>query len=310
MDKILEALAKLLPEDKVGSVSKAIEEYLSEAKKELEAEFNEKLQEAYAELSEELKQSEQTAEEGYQQAYGMIQHLRQMLETQKAEFDSALEEGYEEAYQMLQAEKGKNENVTSDLYEEYDKKLAEMKEYMIEKIDQFLQYKGQEIYEQARRDVMNDPRMAEHKVTLDRIVGLCTDYITDEDYALATSSKLEEANKAVEDLRGKLRLLEAKNIRVATENTKLTEAVRDLNEQVAASKATQLNENRKAKVSKAENVQGSGKKVMDPKRTEVISEHVGDTPAKGTDVDTTLVESINPDDLHQMQVLSGVKNNR
>ena len=305
MDKIVEALAKLLPEDKVKDVTKAVSEYLAEAKEELEKEYNEKLQDAYAELSEEVKQNEQVAEEGYQQAHGIIQDLRQRLELQRAEFDSALEEGYEEAYQMLQAEKGKNDNVTSELYEEYDKKLAEMKDYMIDKVDQFLQYKGKEIYEQAKRDVANDPRMVEHKVTLDKIMQLCSDYLTDEDYAVATSGRLEEASKAIEELRGKVRLLEAKNIRVATENNKLTEQLREAAQVITESKNATITESQKARQEKAKNVQGSGKRVTSG--TEVIAEHNTSTEPKDKEVDTTLVEHIDPADLHSMQVLSGLK---
>lgn len=306
MDKILEALKTLLPEDKVQNVTEAIGEYLSEAKAELEKEYNDKLQEAYAELSNEVKQNEQIAEEGYQQASGIIQDLRQRLETQRAEFDAALEEGYEEAYQMLQAEKGKVDSSTSELYEEYDKKLAEMKEYMIDKVDQFLQYKGKEIYEQARRDISNDPRMVEHKVTLDKIIQLCGNYLTDEDYATAISGRIEESNKAIEELRGKVRLLEAKNIRVATENNKLTEQLREASQVITESKQQVVTEGRKAREEKARNVQGSGKRVTD--RVEVVAEHnENSTETKNKDVDTTLVESINPNDLHSMQVLSGLK---
>ncbi len=305
MDKIVEALMKLLPEDKVQDVTEAISGYLAEAKDALEKEYNEKLQDAYAELSEEVKQNEQTAEEGYQQARGIIQDLRQRLELQRAEFDAALEEGYEEAFQMLQAEKGKTDSSTAELYEEYDKKLAEMKEYMIDKVDQFLQYKGKEIYEQAKRDVVNDPRMVEHKVTLDKIVQLCGDYLTDEDYALAISGKLEESNKAMEDLRGKVRLLEAKNIRVATENNKLTEQLREAAQVITESKDKVVAEGRKAREEKAKNVQGSGKKITEG--VEVIAEHNTSPGTKDETVDTTLVESIDPDVLHSMQVLSGLK---
>jgi len=303
MDKIVETLSKLVPQDKVKDFTAAVGEYLSEARQEIEAEFNTKLQEAYADLSKELKESEKVAYEGYNQAGSIIQELRQRLETQRNEFETALEEGYEEAFQMLQAEKGKNGNIESELYEEYDKKLAEMKDYMVEKIDQFLQLKGQEIYEQARRDIVNDPRMVEHKVALDNIVKICGSYITDEDYALATSSRLEESNKCVQDLQGKVRLLEAKNIRVSTDNNKLNEQVRQMNHVLTESKKSLVTEERKEKIKKGEKVQGSGNKVTD----RIIAEF--SEPAKKSEAkeaDMALVESIDPDFLRQMQVLSGI----
>lgn len=304
MDKILEALKQLLPADKADDVTKAIREHLVEAKNELENEYNEKLQEAYAELSEQVKQNEMIAEQGYQQAHGIIQDLRQRLEMQRSEFDAALEEGYEEAYQMLQSEKGKNENQDAVMYEEYDKKLAEMKEYMIDKVDQFLQYKGQEIYEQAKRDVINDPRMVEHKVTLDKIVGLCENYISDEDFAVATNNKLEEATKVVEDLRGKVRLLEAKSIRVATENNKLTEQLRQAANMITESKQTVIKEERKAREEKAKNVQGRGSVVTEG--TRVIPEYHNATAEPKNQEDNTFVESMDPEALIDMQKLAGV----
>lgn len=225
MDKITEALKKLLPESEINEVAAAVKEMLEQAKAGLETEYNQKLEEAYAELTSELSTAEKTAEKGYEEAYAIIGDLRNRLELQGEEYKSALEEGYEEAYQMLKTERDKNQQLEVEMYEEYDKKLAEMKEYIVDKVDQFLQFKGQEIYEQAKRDVLNDPRMAEHKVTLDKIIDLTSNYLSDEDFAAVSSSKLDEVNKSVEEMKGQLRIMEARNIRLSTENTKLNEAV-------------------------------------------------------------------------------------
>ena len=159
MDKIVEALKNLLPENEVNEVANAVGEILEQAKEKLEAEYNQKLEEAYAELTGELAEAEKIAEQGYEEAYAIIGDLRNRLEIQGQEYKDALEEGYEEAYQMLKAERAKNENLEVEMYEEYDQKLAEMKEYIVDKVDQFLQLKGHEIYEQARRDVLADPRL-------------------------------------------------------------------------------------------------------------------------------------------------------
>jgi F0F1-type ATP synthase membrane subunit b/b' len=304
MDKILEALSKLLPEDQVEDVTSAVNGMLDEAKAEIEAEFNTKLEEAYAELSDELKDAESTAETGYQEAWAIISDLRGRLDTQRGEFETALEEGYEEAYQMLLGERGKNEELEGSLYEEYESKLGSMREYFIDKIDEFLTHKGQELYEQARRDVLSDPRMVEHKCTLDRVVETVSEYISDEDFALATTSKIDEVNRANEHLQSKVRMLEAKNIRVSTENNKLNESLRqagDLlreHEEVAAS--TEKNE----RIEKAGTVTGRGKQVTDD--VEVIAEHQADT--ESDEGDGALVESlVDEGTLHQMQVLSGIK---
>ena len=141
----MEAIKKLLPESDVKEVSSAINEMLNQATLDLEKEYNEKLEEAYTELSGELSNSEKTAEQGYEEAYAIIADLRNRLDIQGEEYKNALEEGYEEAYQMLKSERSKNGNIEVELYEEYDKKLQEMKEYIVDKVDQFLQAKGQEI---------------------------------------------------------------------------------------------------------------------------------------------------------------------
>jgi hypothetical protein len=296
MDKIVEALKRLLPETEVGEVAGAVREMLEQAKSELEAEYNSKLEEAYSELSSELSQAEKTAEQGYQEAYSIIGELRNRLDLQGEEYKQALEEGYEEAYQMLKGERDKNNTVEVEMYEEYDRKLAEMKEYIVDKVDQFLQFKGSEIYEQAKRDILNDPRMAEHKVALDRIVDITSHYLSDEDFNGATSSKLDEATKFVEEMKGQLRIMEARNIRLSTENTKLNEAVRQASELISESRQHSRQQRResvfteqKERVQKARNVTGSG--------------HISDKESG-----VVIAEYANPNhEMNDLLVLSGVK---
>lgn len=302
MEKIVESLTKLLPEEAVAEVTEAVKTELAKAREEFEQEYTSKLEEAYSQLSGELKESEETAYKGYQEAYGIIQDLRKRLEMQQAEFDSAMEEGYEEAYQMLQAEKSKNENLEVEMYEEFNNKLKEMKEYMVDKVDQFLQYKGKEIYEQARRDIVNDPRTAEHKVALDRVVECISDYISDEDFQSATNNKVEALAKQTEELKSQVKILEARNIRLSTENTKLNEQVREANNVITES----VQNEKKERVEKAKNVQGRGRSVDG----EIVAEWKSDE--KKADAKTevnTLVEGLDPDALHQMQVLAGTKTN-
>jgi hypothetical protein len=293
MNKINEALSKLLPEDQVKEVTTVLEEMLAEAKTELDSEYNQKLEEAYSELSNELKESEKVAEEGYNEAYTIISELRNRLEVQGQEYETALEEGYEEAYQMLVEERNKNKSLEVTLYEEYDKKLEEMKEYIVDKVDQFLQQKGQEIYEQAKQDIMNDPRFVEHKSTLEKIVDITSDYISDEDYANVSSAKLEEAKKAIDDLKGQVKLLEARSIRLSTENTKLNEAVREkenlLSEQIQRVEKVKKNKIRKEmneRVEKSETVTGRGQVVAG---------------------ESIIAENTAPDNFNDLHVLAGLK---
>jgi len=302
MEKLLEALKSLLPKDQVKDVSEAIEGYLSDAKTELEAEFDNKLKEAYTEMTEEKGSDEATAEQGYQQAYAIIQDLRNRLELQKEEYEASLEEGYEEAYKHIKEEQGKNGNIEVEMYEEYENKLNEMRDYVVDKVDQFLQFKGKEIYEQARRDVVSDPRMVEHKVTLDRIVELASNYISDEDFASATSSRLNESEKIVADLKGQIKITEARNIRLGSQNVKLQEAVRDAGTLLTEQATVSTESGKKERVKKATQASGRGKRVAD---SELIAEY-GDNN-KAAKNDEVLSEQ---DEYHDLKVLSGLVENQ
>ena len=303
MDKIVEALSKLLPEDQVSEVAEAVKAELESAREGIEKEASNKLEEAYAELSKELKDAEEKGYEGYYEAYEIIQDLRNRLEVQRQEAESQQKEGYEEAYQMLLAEKEKNENLEVEMYEQFNGKLEEMREHFIDKIHNFLEYKGQEIYEQATRDILNDPRMAEHKVTLDKVVESVSCYLSDEDYNSVCNSKLEESQKNIEGLKGQIKILEARSIRLNNDNEKLTEAVRQ--SQQVLTESTQ-NE-KKERQEKAENVTGRGNSA-DVAPEQVIGEWSEKVEAEPTkDADTTLVESIDESELKAMQILAGTR---
>ncbi len=301
-NKIIEALSKLLPEDQVKDVAAAISETLAEAKQELEAEYNKNLEEAYADLAKDMKEAEDTAEKGYQEAYAIIADLRNRLETQKAEFEAALDEGYEEAYQMLVAERGKNENIEVQMYEEYDKKLSEMKSYLVEMVTNFLEYQGQEIYEKARREVMSDPRIAEHKVAFDKIVETVSGFMSDEDHNYVTNSKLDDAVKAVDDLKSQMRILEARNIRLSTENGKLNEQVKQAVEVI-----TESNKNeKKERVKTAQKVQGRGF-TNNEKIVAEYSEQVAPTQDEANEEEENVIEEgFEGDELRQALILAGV----
>lgn len=292
MKNLVEALKSLLPEDTVKEVTAIVEAMMKEAvdevAKQKEAEFNKQLENAYNELSAELQTAEKTAEQGYEEAYAIITDLRNRLEVQREEFEKTLEEGYEEAYQMLLAERAKNSTLEVDLYEEYEKKYLDLKEQFVDMLDKFLHDKGAEIYEQARRDLVNDPRYAEHKVALDKIAEIAANYLSGEEVALATSSKLEEAYKQLEEMKGQIKVMEARNIRLARENEKMTETVRAASNVVTESRKVE----KKERVEKAKGVSGRGT-VVTEQETKVIAEHNQETASNGKQ-DTTLVESLLP----------------
>ena len=305
MNKILEALSGLLPKEKVAELTVAVEELATEQKKELEAEFDAKLQEAYAELSQQLDEAEKTAEQGYQEAFGIIKDLRQRLEVQRVEFEKALEEGYEEAYQMLNDLKSKNGTIEQDLYEEFENRLKQMKGYMVDKIDEYLEAKTAELRETIRREVMNDPRTMEHKIALEHIVETCAGYLADQDHTLATSKRLQETVKKMEELQGQVKLLEARHIRVSTENNRLNEQLRQAGELISESRKAVAKKDKHERIVEAKKAEGRGEQVVEG--VKVIGETVDPMPGKpGKQRDMSLVENMRPEELLEAQKLAGV----
>ena len=274
-EQILKALSGLIPEDAQNEVSTAISGFLESAVAEIDEhkkdEYEANLKEAYQEHQQELKEAEGIAEEGYAQSWEIITDLRDRLEIQKEEFEQALEEGYEEAYQMLQEERSKNDTLEVDLYEEYDKKFSDIKEYLVDKLDQFLQLQGNKYYEMAKRDVINDPSVLEHKLAFEKILEVASNYLSDEDYAFATSGKVDNLSKLLDETKGQLKILEGKNMRLSMENTKLNEAVRQTNDLITEHTARG---DRKARAERASKVEGRGR--AETQRHVVIGEHSGE----------------------------------
>jgi hypothetical protein len=296
MDKITEALKKILPAEHVNEVRKAVEDMMAEQYKGLEAEFQNKLDEAYAQISEEKSRTELVAEQGYQQAYEIIGSLMTRIDEQREEFETALEEGFEEAYQELQSEKGKNGGIEVELYEEFDKKLHEMKEFMVDKVDQFLGLQEEEIYEHAKRDVLSDPRIAEQRVVVSKMAEMLSDYIGTDNLGAVSSSKLEETHKQLESIKGQLRIIEAKNVRLNAQNSKLNEQVREANGLLTEAAKVE----RKERASKAKNASGRGNRVG---ADQILSEYAAPTQTGSRDQD--LMEGSDP--LTDLLVLSGLQ---
>lgn len=292
-DQTMQALAALLPEDVAKEVLSAVENLVEGVREELQAEYSAKLEEAYAIVAEEKSKIEEEGYKGYSEAYQIICDLRDRLEVQREEFEHALEEGYEEAYQMLVVERQKTESISEDLYEEYDRKIKEVKEFFVEKLDLFLSQKGEEFYEQAKRDVLNDPTMAEHKVALDKILEVASNYMSEEDYHFATTAKLDDLTRQVGELSGQCKIVEAKNMRLATENNRLNEAVR--HNAAVITEATRSEQKERAK--KAKTVEGRGRRNAGP--VEVIAEYNANAPVSGEDDDddTRFVEHLGGEEI-------------
>jgi len=305
-DQIMQALAGLLPENVQQDVITAVGTFVEGVREELEKEYNSNLEKAYGEVAAEKAELEKTAEQGYAEAYQIICDLRDRLEVQREEFEQALEEGYEEAYQMLLQERGKNESLEVELYEEYDRKVHEIREFYVEKLDQFLSQKGEEFYEQVKRDVLNDPTMAEHKVALDKILEVASCFLSDDDQINATGTKVEAIARQLDELRGQYKIMEAKNMRLSTENNRLNEAVRQHGEMLTETTRHEQKERQK----KSKNVEGRGQRIVD--RQMVIGEHTANETATSVededdDRGTRFVEQVGEDITKQWSVLAGIE---
>lgn len=296
MDKITQALKKILPAEQVGEVAKAIEDVMAERFEEIESEAQTKLDEAYAQLTEERKHDETIAAQGYQQAYEIISSLMNRIDEQRVEFETALEEGFEEAYSELSKEKAKNGNIEVELYEEFDRKLKEMKTIMVDKIDQFMSLQEQEIYEAAKRDVFSDPRLMEQRVAVEKMAEILGGYMTNDDYTGVASSKLEEASKTIEALKGQVRLLESKNVRLSVNNNKLSEQVHEAHSLITEASKVE----RKERTNRRGIASGRGQRVVN----EQIINEFANAPTNTSNNDQQLSEVNDP--LNDLLVLSGL----
>lgn len=291
MDKITQALKKILPAEHVAEVAKAVEDVIAERFEEMEAEFQTRLNDAYEQLTEEKKAEEATTVRGYKQAYEIITSLMNRIDEQRVEFEAALEEGFEEAYSELQREKASKSNIEVDLYDEFDKKLKEMKDIMVDKIDQFMSLQEQEIYEAAKREVLSDPAIMEQRIALQKVAEI----VAGEEAAGVPSAKIEEAFRQIENLKGQLRVVEARNVKLSAQKNKLEEQVRKAHDLIT--EATRIE--RKERVNRRGNASGRGQRVV---QEQLISEYAAPTNTSANERD--LREGHDP--LNDLLVLSGL----
>lgn len=280
MDKLLEALkATSLTESQVNDVTKAVEDMVSEAIQQIETkkqeEYDGKIEEAYDKIQAEIDQTEAKALEGYQQAHEIIQDQQLRIETLEREYENKMEEGYQQAWEMLQAEQAKNESLESELQQENDARLNEMRNFIVEKLDLFLQMQKAEVYEEARRDILNDPKMVEHRIALERMAEIMSDYLSVEELAGTSSKKIAEQQSYIEDLEGRVKILDRKVINQSKQLHSVNEAIRQ-NEQLVteANKILAEQDKNERKNSKG-TVSGRGQRVLSENRNEeIVKENV------------------------------------
>lgn len=258
MDRLTEALKNLLKPEEIKEVAKAVEEMIDEVKTQLDGDYQTKLEEAYTAHQQELKEAEETAHVGYSQAFEIIADQEARIDTMKREFQEAIDEGFGEAFTENEKLRAEKDGIEMELYKEFDQRLLEMQEFMVEKIDTFMTLQEGELYEMAFRKAMSDPRMMEHKVVLDKIVELISDRLGEEDFTAANASRLSEAFQQVEDLKAQLRIVEHKSFNLTRQNTKLVEQVRQAQDMI--NESTKIE--RKERASKRGTVSGRGQQTL------------------------------------------------
>lgn len=278
MDKLLEALKQTnLSATQVDEISKAVETMVSEAVKKVEAkkqaEYDTHIEEAYDKVQASVDDVEAKALQGYQQAHEIIQELQLRLETLEREYENKMEEGYQQAWEMLQAEQMKNENIEVEAMQEAKQQLNNMREFMVEKLDHFLQLQKAEIYDEARRDVLNDPKMVEHRVALEKMAEIMSDYLSVEDLAGTSSKKISEAHNYIENLEGRLKIIEKKNINQQKQIHNLNESLRSNEQLITEAKAVVANKERKERKNSSGNVSGRGQRVLVESKERIIPEY-------------------------------------
>lgn len=303
MKNYLEAFKKLIPEENLSELNALAEQMVQDVREELDEEYTQKLEAAYAQLAKEKEKDEKVALKGYAEAYTYINDLRNRLVMQKEEFEQQQETEFEEAYKMIKEAEAKNNSLSAEVYEEYNNKLNTMKDYIVDKLDEFLHEKGAELYEQARRDILKDPRMAEHKVAFDKIAEIMSQYMDEDEQTFKTSSKLEEANRKLEDLQGQIKMMEIRNINLDRERTNLKEQVRQAKNVIEENTSVE----RKERTSKKKSVTGRGERFISENEDDVvvIKEQVSKKHTQELDTDNTLVEHLGYDDPQTLRLLAG-----
>lgn len=268
---VIKALSGVLPEDTVKTITETVQASFDEALSEIKSEYETKLEEAYADLESAKELSEQEAEQGYAQAYDLICEYKDRLTLQREELERQRDEGFQEAFEMLQEERNKNDELESAIYEEYEQKYADLKKWFVKKLDKFLPTQRDKYYESARKDLLNDPVFSEHRLAFNKILEASAEVLSDEDFAKAFKSKDDNLTNENEDLKKRLRILEGRNTRLATENNQLQESVRAIKTNINES----TREERRVRIERAKKAESRGVIVEDKR---IIGEY--EEPAK------------------------------
>lgn len=313
---IMESLKTMIPDDQAGSVETAINEFVQETENKIKEEYEKTLEESYKdwqkeldevrnEGSEKLRESEQTALQGYEEARVMLEKKEAELENQKAEFESFLEEQYSVAKSMLDKEISRNNEIERDLYEAYNQQVEDIKEDLVNKIDNFLNDRVEDIAESVRRELKNSPEVLESKVAFDKIKTIVSSSLREEELTESSNRNFSDLQEKVHQLNAELKALKARNMRLTTENRKHVKSLNEANnnpERKEKLDRARREAERKASEKLAENVEGRGTVIN---KEDLITENAADTTT--TESNTNKKSFFSDEEMKKMQFLAGYK---
>lgn len=164
----------------------------------------------------------------------VIAGLEKQIQTMRDEFEVQMDEGYQEAYEMLCEERQIRELLEVQLYEEYDKRLKDMKTVVVDKVHQFLAHKWEEFAQAGMDELAHKLDIWRKAITPAEIVEAALEQgVFPQPPVDVPGDEWKNICNLVEHLKTQIKLLEARNIRLQVENAKLNEAVREMGEVMA-----------------------------------------------------------------------------
>ena len=268
-DQILEALAGLVPDVEREKLNSVVTSLVSNVKSEYDA----RLQEAKNEMEAKRVNDWEVAKKGYAQAQEIIEDLRERLKLQAEEFKTEMNEEFSKAWNEILAERQKNLELEGRLYEQYNNRLKEGNEHIIDKLDEFLGEMGEEYYEAAKNEVLNDPCLAEHRVAFDKVLEIASRFVTEEDSLLNTNNRVEDLSRKLELAEAAKQRVESKAMRLMTENHQMQQFLKETKAIIEQNVLNEQNE----RLANARKVEGRGKTVIEPEREVILGETVNST---------------------------------
>jgi len=135
-------------------------------------------------------------------------------------------------------------------------------------------------------------------------VDLTASYLSDDGIAAASNGRMQEAYRQIERLQTEKKLMEARQVKLSLENTKLNEAYRHAEAVITEGRSVE----RKERTGKGKQVTGKGRRELE--ETVVIAEHNNNRSSKADVIDddesSNLLEGIGLD-FETANLLAGLK---